>query len=231
MSDIHNTENISILQNARYEVLTTDGYKPFKGLASGHTDDLYTYYGNTYTGGHTLIADSTWQEVRFQKEAVKLNLGITKVYDFIDIKDTNSYLNNDLIHHNCLILDEFAFVDNTKKFMKAAFPVISSATNKKNSKIIILSTPNGMNDFYQIWRKAKSGANDFQWYKIDWRDVPRGVSAEEFKQQEIGKSDTVTFEQEYGCTSPETTVTVKTPTGEVKDVTINELRLLLQNDK
>ena len=61
---------------------------------------------------------------------------------------------------NCLILDEFAFIAPgcEEAFLNSVFPVVSSS---KESQIIIVSTPNGMNnEYYRLWNKAKLNINN-----------------------------------------------------------------------
>ena len=74
---------------------------------------------------------------------------------------------------NLLYLDEFAFVPNNiaDEFFSAVYPTISSGTT---SKIIISSTPNGMNHFYKICTEAKQGRNGFKLIEVNWRKVPGG---------------------------------------------------------
>jgi len=70
-----------------------------------------------------------------------------------------------------LYLDEFAFVPNNvaDDFFTSVFPTISSGTT---SKILISSTPNGMNHFYRIWKEAEEGVNGFHFIEANWRQVP-----------------------------------------------------------
>jgi len=70
-----------------------------------------------------------------------------------------------------LILDEFAFVRNNiaDAFWRAAYPVISSG---KESKVIIISTANGLNTFYKMWIDAIDGNSSFVPYEVSWMDVP-----------------------------------------------------------
>jgi Terminase RNaseH-like domain/Terminase large subunit, T4likevirus-type, N-terminal len=70
-----------------------------------------------------------------------------------------------------LYLDEFAFVPNNvaDDFFTSVFPTISSGTT---SKILISSTPNGMNHFYRIWKEAEEGINGFHFIEANWRQVP-----------------------------------------------------------
>lgn len=70
-----------------------------------------------------------------------------------------------------LYLDEFAFVPNNiaDDFFTSVYPTISSGTS---SKILISSTPNGMNHFYRIWKEAEDGVNGFKTIEANWRQVP-----------------------------------------------------------
>jgi len=70
-----------------------------------------------------------------------------------------------------LYLDEFAFVPNNiaEEFFSAVYPTITSGTT---SKILISSTPNGMNHFYSMWNESVSGKNGFTAIEASWREVP-----------------------------------------------------------
>lgn len=95
-----------------------------------------------------------------------------------------------------LYMDEFAhihpnFIDF---FWKSAYPTISSS---KVSKVIITSTPNGTNKFYEIYTAALQGENDFHPIRIDWWQVPG--RDELWKQKEIKNlGSEEDFNQEYG---------------------------------
>jgi len=94
---------------------------------------------------------------------------------------------------NMIYLDEFAFVPNNlqEEFFTSVFPTISSG---KSSKVIITSTPNGMNMFYKLWVDSEEGRNDYERVEIHWSDVPgrdekwreetiRATSEEQFRQE------------------------------------------------
>jgi hypothetical protein len=95
-----------------------------------------------------------------------------------------------------LILDEFAFVKNTiaSQFWQSSYPTITSGTE---SKVIIISTANGMNLFYKMWMDATNERSDFVPFEVHWQDVPG--RDEEWKKQTIanmgGNEDD--FRQEY----------------------------------
>lgn len=73
--------------------------------------------------------------------------------------------------YNCIILDEFAHIQArmANDFYQSVYPVISSGTK---SKIIIISTPKGMNLFYKFWMDALGKKNKFIPFEVSWRDVP-----------------------------------------------------------
>lgn len=70
-----------------------------------------------------------------------------------------------------LYLDEFAFVPTNiaDEFFTSVYPTISSGTQ---SKILISSTPNGMNHFYKMWTDAVENNNGFTHISANWREVP-----------------------------------------------------------
>jgi hypothetical protein len=70
-----------------------------------------------------------------------------------------------------LYLDEFAFVPSNiaDEFFTSVYPTISSGTE---SKILISSTPNGMNHYYRMWTEATEGQNGFKFIEANWRQVP-----------------------------------------------------------
>ena len=106
---------------------------------------------------------------------------------------------------NVLILDEFAFLKNSleQEFLQSVFPVVSSS---KTSKIIVVSTPNGMgNEFYRTWNRAQLNLNEevnpnlkWQCIKIDWWEVPGRDENWKKQQLETFNGDLNKFLQEYG---------------------------------
>ena len=72
---------------------------------------------------------------------------------------------------NILFLDEFAFVPNhvADDFFASVYPTISSGTS---TKVIIVSTPRGMNHFYRMWHDAERGVNGYIPTDVHWGEVP-----------------------------------------------------------
>lgn len=94
-----------------------------------------------------------------------------------------------------ILVDEFAFVPQNvaEEFYTSTFPTITSG---KNTKVIIVSTPNGYNLFYEFWSNAKAGRNDFVPIAVNWDRVPG--RDEEWKQNTIRNiGGPEKFAQEY----------------------------------
>ena len=120
-----------------------------------------------------------------------------------------------------LYLDEFAFVPNNvaDDFFTSVFPAISSGTT---SKILISSTPNGMNHFYRIWKEAEEGINGFHFIEANWRQVPGRDEAWAAGQKRVlGEQK---YMQEMECVGEDTVITVRNKnTGNIEKITIGEL--------
>jgi hypothetical protein len=103
---------------------------------------------------------------------------------------------------NVLILDEMGFVfpKQWSKFYSSVYPTISSSLE---SKIIIVSTPNGLNQFYKFWTDAINGKDDvagkgnmFVPYRVDWWEVPG--RDQKWKEETIANTSEREFASEFG---------------------------------
>ena len=97
---------------------------------------------------------------------------------------------------NILFLDEFAFVPNhiADSFFASVYPTITSG---KSTKVIIISTPQGMNHFYKMWTDAVNGRNGYTYHEVHWSQVP-GRDAD-WKEQTIKNTSARQFTQEFEC--------------------------------
>lgn len=70
-----------------------------------------------------------------------------------------------------LYLDEFAHVEPhiLNEFYENIMPTVSSM---EDSKIIVTSTPNGYNKFFDLYQGAVDGKNSFHPIRVDWWQVP-----------------------------------------------------------
>ncbi len=97
---------------------------------------------------------------------------------------------------NLIFLDEFAFVPNNiaEEFFNSTYPTISSG---KTSKVVIVSTPNGMNLFYKMWTKAVDKTSTYIPIEIHWSMVPGRDEA--WAAETIRNTSQRQFDQEFGC--------------------------------
>lgn len=202
------------LKNTKFEILTDEGFRDFKGLIVGTNPSkiLITFSNKkalVCTPKHKIVVDSKFNYVY----ARDLQVG-SKIYNNIEVESINPYTNDDLVYellevsnnhryfangilsHQCLVLDELAFIDNhlVEQFWKSVYPIISSS---KKSKIFVASTPNGTgNLFHELYVGALEGKNGWHSERVDWWEVPG--RDEEWKEKTIRTLGSVeAFSQEF----------------------------------
>jgi len=97
---------------------------------------------------------------------------------------------------NILFLDEFAFVPNhiAEAFFSSVYPTITSG---KTTKVIMVSTPHGMNHFYRYWHDAEKGKNEYIPTDVHWSQVPG--RDDEWRRQTIANTSEQQFKIEFEC--------------------------------
>ena len=97
---------------------------------------------------------------------------------------------------NIIFLDEFAFVpaNIAEMFFSSVYPTISSG---KKTKMIIVSTPHGMNMYYKLWIDAINKQNDYVPIEVHWSEVPG--RDEKWKETTIRNTSPEQFSQEFEC--------------------------------
>jgi len=98
--------------------------------------------------------------------------------------------------YNVIFLDEFAFIPNhiADQFFASVYPTISSG---QSTKVIIVSTPHGMNHFYRMWHDAERGKNEYIPTEVHWSEVPGRDS--KWKEQTIANTSDAQFKVEFEC--------------------------------
>lgn len=98
--------------------------------------------------------------------------------------------------YNIIFLDEFAFVPTNiaEMFFSSVYPTISAG---QKTKMIIVSTPYGMNQFYKLWVDAENKRNDYIPIEVHWSEVPG--RDENWKEQTIRNTSEEQFQQEFEC--------------------------------
>ena len=97
---------------------------------------------------------------------------------------------------NMIFLDEFAYVPHgvAEEFFSSVYPTISSG---KETKVLIVSTPKGMNMFYKLWTNAVNKRNEYIPIEVQWNQVPGRDEA--WKKQTIANTSEEQFKVEFEC--------------------------------
>ena len=97
---------------------------------------------------------------------------------------------------NILFLDEFAFVPNhiADSFFASVYPTITSG---QSTKVIMVSTPHGMNHFYRYWHDAERGKNQYIPTEVHWSEVPGRDDV--WREQTIANTSEQQFKIEFEC--------------------------------
>ena len=98
--------------------------------------------------------------------------------------------------YNIIFLDEFAYVpaNVAEQFFSSVYPTISSG---KTSKVMIVSTPHGMNMFYKMWVDAEEGRSSYIPIEVHWSEVPG--RDEKWKEETIKNTSESQFNTEFNC--------------------------------
>ena len=108
---------------------------------------------------------------------------------------------------NMIFLDEFAHVPQNiaEEFFSSVYPTITSG---QSTKVLMVSTPNGLNLFYHYWRGAtkregEKGKNEYIPIEIHWSQVPKypggPLRDQEWKEQQIKNTSEQQFQTEFEC--------------------------------
>lgn len=241
--------DVKLLVNDEYEILTPDGFSDFRGLMVSTKPTMVvsaTVGGECVDVRCTLdhkfyLRDGSVKEARWLSvgEALYGGIAVTQVtydlvevevYDPLDVQLNHRFLAGGLTVANCLFLDEFAFVKPIvqEEFWTSILPTLSTG-----GSCICTSTPNGdANLFAQLWRQATNksqGDGDIPFVPLHVRwDQPPGRD-EKFKQQQIKLLGEDKWRQEYECVSGDTMLTLQDSNGVIFEMTIQELHQYLES--
>jgi len=97
---------------------------------------------------------------------------------------------------NLIFIDEFAFIPHeiAEEFFASVYPTISSGSE---TKVLLVSTPKGLNMFYKFWTDAVNKRNLYIPVEVRWQDVPG--RDEKWKQETIANTSQEQFNQEFEC--------------------------------
>lgn len=146
-----------------FQVLTSNGFKDFDGIKKTIRDDnIKIYFDNDvlittpehkyYTGKDFIYAkDIKINDIIFNKRVTKIENNVkctNEFFDLINVADGHHFTANSIEVSNC------AYVRSSKweAFSDGILPSQSALAWKKT---IFISTPNGMNHFYDYYKNSK----------------------------------------------------------------------------
>lgn len=215
-------------KDGRWEVYTPTGFKKFHGISKTANKKTIKI---TLENNKTIICTPD-HEIKIHNigfvAASSLSVGdivccdlknssivfieqhnIIDVYDLLEVEEHNSFYANGILVKNCIFLDEFAYVPPhiADEFYSSVYPTISSG---QDTKILIVSTPNGLNMFYKIWTDAENERNSFIPVEVHWNQVPGRDN--EWKKKQIANTSEQQFRVEFECSFIGSTNTLIDPT-------------------
>lgn len=180
--NIHNIQSLPILGTKQIQlsstcctILTEKGFKEFTGIIKHDVNELVLLTTNTSqlkctkdhkvlleNGKYTRVDNLSINDKLYNNQKV-INIEDIepdRVYDILDVAETNSYYTNGIVSHNCnlLVLDEFANLKSNlaDEFIASVFPTLSSS---ENSKLVIISCVT--KDTYVFSDKGIKQVSDF----------------------------------------------------------------------
>jgi len=127
---------------------------------------------------------------------------------------------------NLLVIDEAAFISGWDDFFTSVFPTISSGDT---SKLVLISTVNGLNHFYKITSLARQKKNNFNLISADWTARPGRTDMWKEETLAAMNYDYDKFAQEH-CVSGDTMISLRdTKTNEIINISIENAYKLMEN--
>lgn len=197
------------------EVFTDEGWKRFGGCVNNGVKQTYRLVLENglsvkATDNHEISTDCGWTRIDSLSigDLVDTVYGLSRVvsitedsiedvYDLLNVEDIHCFYANGIKVHNCIYLDEYAFIPKhaADDFMKSVLPTILSG---KSAQLFATSTPKGMNHFWKMWRKAEKGLGMFVPVRVDYMEV-ENYRDPAFKRMIIETEGLATWRQEFMC--------------------------------
>ena len=192
--------------HSEFEILTDAGWKTYKSIHRYDDREACTLVFDdkstlTCSIDHELLTasnvfikaiDARGKKIASKHNSSKKVVSVTRLkdkislFDVIDV-DGSKYLTNDVVSHNCNLLDDF---------WASVYPIISSS---KKSKIIMASTPRDTSGlFYRLYDGSTKELNNWAHMKIIWSEVP-GRDEKWARDTMSSLSDPTVFHREFEC--------------------------------
>jgi hypothetical protein len=209
--------------NGRFKILTNEGFSDFLGVTKTEqpltVKEIILDNGATIT---TTVDHCIFIDTANSTEMGKLGIGdkvlynnklhtivsirykdTDAVYDVLEVEKNHRFyvksLNQYFLVKNCLYIDELGFVPAAEEFYESVYPTISSSDT---SKVIITSTPKGLNFFYKMWIEAETGRNEYVAYDVKWFEHPDRDQA--WYDSQVANLNAKSVDQEINCVAGDT---------------------------
>lgn len=210
--------------NGRFKILTDTGFSDFIGVTKSignfnmveiHTENNSIYRltedHGVYINEYNSVCAGTLNEndIVFNSTIQSINKYASDehVYDVLHVTNNNrfyiKYNETNLLVDNCLYIDEFGFLPNAEELYESVYPTISSSDK---TKVIITSTPKGLNYFYKMWVDAEEGRSAYVPYDVKWYEHPD--RDQNWYNTMCSNMNAMSIEQEVNCVGGSTLIDV-----------------------
>ena len=186
----------------RYEVLTSNGFQNFHGIKKTKRSSMKIRFSDgteiVCSYNHKFYENDTFIYANVLKVGDTLSgktisdicdNGVIDLFDLLEVENGHHYTANGVESSNCAFVPKNVW----NRFYTSTWPTLSSG---KETRFIMVSTPNSKNHFYDFWVGAKSGKNNFTPLEVNWWDVPG--RDEEWRQNQLKMMSEEEFNIEYG---------------------------------
>ena len=197
-----------------FKILSSSGFVPLKSIQkTEQTESIKLKLENGIelicSRNHQLldsrnewiVAQDTLNKEVLTKDGVSKVVSISDVgkrelYDFTVDSEQHEYLANGIASHNCVCIDEAAYVSHLDNIMNAINPTLS---RDDNAELILTTTPSGKNgDFYELYSDALNDDNWYVQYTTIHDAINDGLNAN-IQSLKTLCPDKDVFAQEYEC--------------------------------
>lgn len=197
-----------------FKILSSSGFVPLKSIQkTEQTESIKLKLENGIelicSRNHQLLdsrnewivaQDTLNKEVLTKDGVLKVvsisDVGKRELYDFTVDSEQHEYLANGIASHNCVCIDEAAYVSHLDNIMNAINPTLS---RDDNAELILTTTPAGKNgDFYELYSDAMNDDNWYVQYTTIHDAINDGLNAN-LQSLKTLCPDKDVFAQEYEC--------------------------------
>ena len=209
--------------NSRFKILTDTGFSDFLGITKSVDDftvrqivlengasisttvdhEIFIDKNHTKSMGQIAIGEYVLYDGKQCQVIASKYKNTNAVYDVLEVQHNHRFFvksyNHTFLIKNCLYIDELGFVPAAEEFYESVYPTISSSDT---SKVIITSTPKGLNFFYKMWIEAETSRNEYVAYDVKWFEHPDRDQS--WYDSQVANLNAKSVDQEINCVAGDT---------------------------